>query len=344
MSSILITEHTVKTGSHNTFFLASGPEEGPLVIFVHGWPELSISWRHQLPCLANLGFRAIAPDMRGYGRSSVYDQHDQYAQELIVEDMIGLLDALGREKAIWVGHDWGSPVVWNLASHHPKRCAAVANLCVPYYTLERGLKPCLPLVDRNLYPEDQYPAGQWEYQLYYEENFERATTVMEANAYNTTKLLFRKGDPEEELKPAFTATVRKDGGWFGGADEAPDFPRDQDVVTEQELSVYTSALQRNGFFGPNSYYMNHETNGTYAEKALNDGYLDMPTLFITAAHDYICECTTSSLPEPMRKFCRNLTEKTIKSGHWMAQEKPVELNAVLVEWLVKSVPEQWPQP
>ena len=154
-----ITEHTVKTGGHTSFYLAAGPEDGPLVIFVHGWPELSISWRHQLPALAALGFRTLAPDMRGYGRSSVYPHHHDYAQDKIVGDMIGLLDALGADKAVWVGHDWGSPVVWNLASHHPDRCHAVANLCVPYYTLERGLDHTLSLADRQLYPEAEFPAA-----------------------------------------------------------------------------------------------------------------------------------------------------------------------------------------
>jgi len=125
---ISITEHTVKTKRHTTFYLADGPEGGPLVIFTHGWPELSISWRHQLPALAAVGFRAVAPDMRGYGRSTVYSQHSDYAQEHIVRDMIELIDSLGREKAVWVGHDWGSPVAWNVASHHPERVHAVANL------------------------------------------------------------------------------------------------------------------------------------------------------------------------------------------------------------------------
>jgi soluble epoxide hydrolase / lipid-phosphate phosphatase len=129
-----ITEHTVKTDRHTSFYLAAGPENGPLIIFIHGWPELSISWRHQLPALAALGFRAIAPDMRGYGRSTAYNKKGEYAQEHIVRDMLDLLDSLGRDKAVWVGHDWGSPVVWNIASHHPERCDAVANLCVPWFT------------------------------------------------------------------------------------------------------------------------------------------------------------------------------------------------------------------
>jgi pimeloyl-ACP methyl ester carboxylesterase len=97
-----MTENIVKTARHTTFYLGCGAEDAPVIVFVHGWPELSISWRHQLPCLASLGFRAVAPDMRGYGRSSVYPRHEDYALEQTVKDMLELLDALGREKAVWV--------------------------------------------------------------------------------------------------------------------------------------------------------------------------------------------------------------------------------------------------
>ena len=204
-----ITENIVKTARHTTFYLACGAEDAPLIVFVHGWPELSISWRHQLPCLAALGFRAVAPDMRGYGRSSVYARHEDYALEQIVKDMIELLDALGRDKAVWVGHDWGSPVVWSLASHHPERCFGVANLCVPYFS--RGFAPdtLVPLVDRSVYPEAQYPTGQWDYQLFYEESFDKASAAFEANVRNTVKALFRKGSPKGKGKPSRTALVRR---------------------------------------------------------------------------------------------------------------------------------------
>jgi pimeloyl-ACP methyl ester carboxylesterase len=343
VSSISITEHVAKSARHMSFYLSAGPKDGPLVIFVHGWPELSISWRHQLPCLASLGFHAVAPDMRGYGRSSIYDSHAAYAQEHIVADMLELLDSLGAEKAVWVGHDWGSPVVWNLASRHPERCIAVANLCVPYYTLERGLDAVLPLVDRQVYPEDVYPAGQWEYMRFYEENFDKAVQTFDANPYNTAKALFRKGNPAGHLKPSVTALVRKAGGWFGGGAAAPDVPRDADVVSEADLRAYAAALQRNGFFGPDSYYMNHAANAAYAASAVNGGFIDLPALFLAAQYDYTCECITSRLAEPMRTYCRDLTTKTILSGHWMAQEKPVEVNAALTGWLATRVPGGWPK-
>jgi len=227
---------------------------------LHGWPELSLSWRHQLPCFASLGFRAVAPDLRGYGRSSVYLDYASYALEHIVHDMLEMLDALGQDKAVWIGHDWGSPVVWSLASHHPERCSAVANLCVPY--LAEGFTPAtlVPLVDRRVYPEAQYPVGQWDYQLFYLESFDKAWQAFEANVRNTVKALFRKGSPKAVGAPSRTAGVRKAGGWFGAAGQAPDVPLDTDVLTEDELAVYTAALQRNGFFGPDSYYMNPDRN------------------------------------------------------------------------------------
>src|SRR5437867_3126854 len=275
-----MTEHVLKTDRHRTFYLARGASDAPPIVFVHGWPELSISWRHQLPCLASLGFRAVAPDMRGYGRSSTYSRHEDYALEHTVRDMIELLDALGHERAVWVGHDWGSPVVWSLASHHPERCVGVANLCVPY--LPGGFAPenLLPLIDRSVYPPAEYPAGQWDYQLFYEESFDKASAAFEANVRNTVKALFRKGSASAKGKPSRTARVRRDGGWFGGAGHAPDVPLDTDVLTEEDLHRYVAALEANGFFGPDSWYMNQRRNLDFAAKAVNGGTLSMPVLFL----------------------------------------------------------------
>ena len=333
-----------KLGDHEMACLAAGPETGPPVIFVHGWPELGHSWRHQLPVLGGLGFRAIAPDLRGHGGSTVYDRHEDYRLEKHVGDLIALLDALGAPRAVWVGHDWGSPVVWSIANHHPERCFGVANLCVPYRALDNGLEGAVALVDRSVYPIEKYPAGQWEYQYFYQENFERAQSVFEASVENTVKALFRKWSPEDRGKPAITADVRNTDGWLGGVDVFPDFPRDDDVISESDLNAYVSALEHTGFFGSCSFYMNHEANKAYAQTAVNDGYLDMPVLFLIGAYDYVCECVDSRLPEPMREYCRNLTEYTVNCGHWMAQEKPVDVNNALARWLATAVPDGWPEP
>ena len=111
------------------------------------------------------GYRAVAPDMRGYGGSSVYAEHSAYAQREIVKDMIELIDSLGGDKAVWIGHDWGSPVAWNVALHHPERVAAVASLCVPFGFSGRP-EDLEYAINRELYPADEYPAGQWDYQLF----------------------------------------------------------------------------------------------------------------------------------------------------------------------------------
>lgn len=339
---MIVTEHTAKFARHTSFYLASGREGATPIIFVHGWPELSQSWRHQLPTFGNLGFRAIAPDMRGYGRSSVYQRHEDYAVENAVADMIELLDSVGAEKAVWVGHDWGSPVVWSIASHHPDRCHGIANLCVPY--IPNGFAPenLIPLVDRTLYPESQFPAGQWEYMYFYRENFDKARKAFEHNVVNTVKGLFRQGNAAGKGQPAGTAFARISGGIVGPLEGVPDMPRDEGVLTEEDMHKYASGLLRNGFFGPDSWYMNGAANMAFAKHAKNNARIDLPTLFVHASYDYVCMTVGTRLADPMREYCRNLTEATVDSGHWMAQEKPVEVNAILARWLATKLPAVWP--
>ena len=237
-----LTEHLARSSGHCSFYLAGGEEGATPIIFVHGWPELSISWRGQLPVFAGLGFRSIAPDMRGYGRSSVPPRREDYALELIVGDMIELLDSIEAPKAIWVGHDWGAPVVWSIAQHHPERCHGVANLCVPYIPEGFAVRTILPLADRNLYPEDKFPFAQWDYQIFYEENFERASSGFEADVRSTVRALFRAGDPAGRGKPNRLAFVRARGGWFGAENKAPAVPRDERVIGEEDEDRYVAAL------------------------------------------------------------------------------------------------------
>jgi pimeloyl-ACP methyl ester carboxylesterase len=339
-----VTEHVCRTPRHTTFYLASGQADGTPLIFVHGWPELSISWRHQLACFSHLGFRVIAPDLRGYGRSSTYANHADYAVEHAVADMLELLDSFGRDRAVWVGHDWGSPVVWTLASHHPDRCYGVANLCVPYLRSAFAPVNLIPLVNRDVYPEADFPAGQWEYQLYYEEHFEEACRAHEANVRNTVKALMRRGNPDGRGKPGRLASIRRDGGWFGGKGAAPDVPVDTSVITETEVDAYTAALEWNGFFGANSWYMNHPRNVAYAARAQHGGRIELPVLFLHGLYDFTCETVDSRLAEPMRRDCLDLTEVVVPSGHWMAQEQPIAVNAALARWLATRLSDVWPQP
>ena len=343
MRNSTVTEHSIRSGDHVTFYLAAGPRDGPLIIFIHGWPELALSWRHVLPRFGGLGFRAIAPDMRGYGRSTVYGRHDAYAQRHVVADMIALLDALGGEKAVWVGHDWGSATAWSIASHHPERCSAVASLCVPYRTIERGTDHLVSLVDREIYPEADAPSGQWAYMRFYHERFQRATAVHDADPCRTIKALFRRGKPNALGKPSPHMQIFANNGWFGGGDIAPDVDRDPAVVSEQDLCSYAESLGRNGFYGPNSYYMNDADNLAYSDESADGGRLTMPVLFIAGRYDITCESVESRLADPMRESCEDLTFETVESGHWMAQEKPDRVNAILTKWLADKVPSAWPR-
>jgi pimeloyl-ACP methyl ester carboxylesterase len=214
---------------------------------------------------------------------------------------------------------------------------AVANLCVPY--LPAGFAPdgIIPLVDRSIYPEAAFPAGQWDYQLFYQENFAKARAVFEADVAATVKALFRRGNPAGKGQPARTALVRRDGGWFGGASRAPDLPRDAEVLNEVDLAAYVAALKRTGFFGPNSWYMNPVRNKAYDATSADGGRLVMPVLFLHAAYDYICETIDSRLADPMRAACTDLTEVVVQSGHWMAQEAPIAVNAALARFLATSL-------
>lgn len=331
-----VSEHVLRGEWHTTAYLECGPPDGPPMIFVHGWPALSIMWRRQLEHFGALGYRCIAPDMRGYGGSSVPARHDDYAVEAIAGDMVELLRGLGAERAIWVGHDWGSAVVWALAGHHPKLCRAVVNLCVPYFA--QGFAPAtlVPLVDRNVYPEAKYPAGQWDYQLYYETAFDAAAAAFEADLPATFKALFRRGDAREKGRPALTARITRDGGWFGGTGRAPDLPRDPAVLSEDELARYVAAFARTGFAGADAWYVNAERNLDYAARVPNGGRLALPVLFLHAAYDTICETVDSRLAEPMRRDCADLTEVVLDTGHWMAQEQPERVNDALAAWLAGS--------
>ncbi|MEA2787060.1 MAG: hypothetical protein QOF71_3164, partial [Candidatus Eremiobacteraeota bacterium] len=204
--------------------------------------------------------------------------------------------------------------------------------CVPY--LAQGFAPAtlVPLVDRAVYPEAKYPAGQWDYQLFYEHDFEGARAAFEADLPATFKALFRSGSATEKGRPSLTARITRDGGWFGGTGRAPDLPRDPAVMPEADLAEYVAAFERTGFFGPDAWYANNDRNLEYAAR-VRDGVLRLPVLFLHARYDTICETVESKMAEPMRRDCTNLTERVLDTGHWMPQERPAEVNAALESWL-----------
>lgn len=327
-----LTERAFETERHRTAFLECGPPDGPLMVFVHGWPALALSWRAQLAHFAALGYRCVAPDMRGYGGSSAPPRREDYALEEIVADMVELLRHLGAERAIWVGHDWGSPVVWELARQHPELCRGVVSMCVPYMADSFTPSTLIPLVDRNIYPEVEFPVGQWDYILFYGREFETARATFEADVPATIKALLRGGSAKHHGRPAPTARISRDGGWFGGTGRAPDLPRDPAILSEDDLDRYVAAFERSGFFGADAWYVNQERNVQYG-LASGRRELRLPVLFLHAAYDSICETVDSRMAEPMRSDCSDLTERILETGHWIAQEQPAPVNSAIEAWL-----------
>lgn len=347
-----ITEHDVSyaDGTKKIHYLAAGPSSGPLMIFLHGWPAIALTWKHQMLTFASLGFRAIAPDMPGWGKSSARHVTTDYTQEALVEGMLALLSATGRSAAVWVAHDWGAGVASSLAAHHPAAVQALVLLCVPYKSLEMGLDHLVSFVDRSIYPADEYPYGQWDYMAYYEEAFEECVKQLEANVPAFCKSVWpRPPEPNgynaaDAFKPAFTASIRKTRGRFGGTPAPPADTLPAPLLEGEVFDAFVKATQDTGLWGGSAYYMNHKANAAYNGQAPHAGKLgrDKPVLFIHAKFDFVCATLTTRLVDPMREACENLTEVTVEAGHNVHFEKPEEVNAAVARFLVEEAKAIWP--
>lgn len=344
-SSDSINEYTVQysNGTKHISYITRGPSDGPAIIFLHGWPGVAETWKYQLDHFAGLDYYAVAPDMPGYGKSSHDADLTDYAHESIIPGLLAMLERIGRTKAIWVGHDWGAAVASSLVATHPEVVEAMVWLTVPYRTLELGYVEVLPLINRTVYPEEEYPYGQWDYMLYYEEQFERVTSVFNSSIEFSIKAIFGAWDGNTSVigVPAPLSHIRKDGGWFGGIDQAPSgdvIPLNMTTLDQDLYDVLVSKLTTTGFGPPDGYYINHARNRVYnLEYQKNNGYLDMPCLFVEAKYDSVLDTSNSELLSPMPAFCKNFSFASVDASHWLQLQKPDRVNAAIANWLQQNM-------
>ncbi len=332
-SSAALASRTFATPRHITHYLECGPAEGPLMVFLHGWPELSLIWRAQMEAFASGGWRCIAPDMRGYGGSSAPAGIDAYTNEQIVRDMAELHDHLGGEPAIWVGHDWGSVIAGSLVAHEPARSRGLVLISVPYFPDANALPTLVPLIDRTIYPADMYPDGQWDYYRYYTTHFEAAVSDLDADKAASLASIYRSGDPTSIGKPSANALVTQKGGRFGDAHRAPPTTPDPALWPAADFGALVEAFDAHGFRPPCAWYLNDAANIAYARSAPNGGEISLPVLFVNGEYDQINTIKGNRYGEPMRAACADLTIANLLGAHWLPLERKRELVQAIRAWL-----------
>jgi pimeloyl-ACP methyl ester carboxylesterase len=274
--------------------------EGPLVVLCHGFPELAFSWRHQVPALVAAGYRVLAPDMRGFGASSAPAEVDAYDVATLCDDMCALLDAVDEDSAIFVGHDWGANVTWQLAVLHPERVRAVAGLSVPF--VPRAPAAPIPIMRRHL-GEDFYIV--W---------FQQPGVADAALASDVRRTLTTSRQWTAEW-------AREDGA----RREPPPW------MSEQELDVYVEAFQRTGFTGGLNWYRNIDRNWELTT-AVAERRIEQPALFLTGELDPVRRFMPA---EAMHGWVTDLRAEIVVpgAGHWVQQQAPEAVNAALLEFL-----------
>jgi len=328
-----LVSRTFSTPRQTTHYIECGPSDGPLMIFLHGWPAISLFWRVQMDAFAADGWHCIAADLRGFGGSSAPAANDTYTIKEVVADMAELHDYLGGETAIWVGHDWGSIVVGALAAHEPQRCRGVVLTSWAYFPDANSLATLVPLVDRSIYPADQYPDGQWDYYRYYTTHFEAAVADLDADHPATLASVYQPGSPAAVGTVSPSATVTRNGGRFGAAHRAPPTQADPALWPPADFDVLVQAFKAHGFRASSAWYTNDDANIAYAREAPNGGRLSQPVLFVNGEWDAICSIIGNRQGDPMRASCADLTETYVPAGHWLPLERKAEHIQAIRTWL-----------
>ncbi|HEV8717440.1 MAG TPA: alpha/beta hydrolase [Candidatus Binatia bacterium] len=290
------------------------------VLLCHGFPELWYSWRQQIKALAEAGFRAVAPDQRGYGDTDAPQAIGAYTIHHLVGDLTGLLDALEIDKVVIVGHDWGGLVVWQMALLAPHRVAGVAGLNTPFF-------PRLPV--RPLEAMRAAARGNFHYIVYFQEPGV-AEAELERDVRRSLRGFYQSPNREAvaRLRSAPMGVFGPAGG--GILDRLPDAPYG-DFLTEEDFTVFATAFAKTGFRGGLNWYRNLDRNWELTAY-LSNAKVSQPALMITAELDVVLR---PELAQGMVTWVPNLRRTVLieGSGHWTQQEKPAQVNAALLDFL-----------
>jgi pimeloyl-ACP methyl ester carboxylesterase len=303
--------------------------EGPVVLLCHGFPETWYSWRYQLSALADSGFRAVAPDLRGYGETGSPEAIEQYTLLHLVGDMVGLLDALGVETAVIAGHDWGAPVAWHAALLRPDRFRGVVGLSVPF--ISRG----------QVYTSTNLP--QTKDAIFYQEYFQ-AVGIAEAeferdirHSVRSALYTFSGDIPSPEVAPVDggAGMVSRQAGFLAKMIDPPCLPS---WISEGDVDVYVGQFSRSGYRGGLNWYRNISRNRELL--AAFDGLkINVPALYIAGDRDVVLafpgmDKVIAGLSETVP-----LLQRTVLlpgCGHWTQQERSEEVNSAIIGFL-KSI-------
>ncbi|MBT8102329.1 MAG: alpha/beta hydrolase [Gammaproteobacteria bacterium] len=291
--------------------------EGPAVILLHGFPELAFSWRHQIKALAQAGYRAIAPDQRGYGKTTVPPNVIDYRVEELIADVNGLLDALALQSAVFIGHDWGAILLWQMAMLAPARIDKLIMLNIPHYP-----RP----------PED--PVTIWRRRFgkdFYIVNFldsDEADRVFARDTSHFFDATMRHKQLSREMFDKLPAE-RKVISLLHAL--AKDTQSGEALLSEEERDYYASAFSASGFTGAINWYRNWKHNWEVLEGV--DHTIDIPTLFIGAVDDLVI---APEHIEAMRPLVPDLEIHMLEDcGHWSQQERPDDVNRLILDWLIE---------
>jgi pimeloyl-ACP methyl ester carboxylesterase len=291
--------------------------DGPLVVLAHGFPELAYSWRHQIPALAEAGYHVVAPDQRGYGGSSRPETIEDYDVHHLTADLLGVIDALGEDQAVFVGHDWGSLVASVQAALHPDRVTALVNMSVPY--IARG--PLSPITAfRNLFGDGFF------YILYFQEPGPADAELNGDPARTMRRLLAARVSGDQGLDPAFFANDGR--GFIDRMAEPEGLP---DWLSQAELDHYIAEFTRTGFTGGLNWYRNFDRNWETTPQ-LDGVKVSVPSLFIGGALDpVIVMSPPAAAHESLTDHRGDVLIDGV--GHWVQQEAPDQVNAALITFL-----------